>query len=62
MKTAKQKRRLGLTQVVVGLFLASFAGIITAHLSPFLMHPEHGEAVYGKFLFGLLGVLILLGL
>jgi MFS family permease len=61
LKTAKQIRRIGRAQVAIGLFLASLTGIVTVQLSPFLMHPEHGEAVQRMFVFGLLGALIVLG-
>ena len=71
MRTARQVRRLGWVQLVLGLFITGMMLAITAFVAPLMLNAGAPSATGSRFtgtpeqallIFGLFGVLILFGL
>jgi len=70
MLSTKQVRRLGFVQVLIGLFLAGFVGIIIYNIAPSMLKPEvpdasgsrfTGTREQGQMVLVLLGLIIMFG-
>ena len=71
MLSTKQVRRLGFVQVLLGVFLAGFVGIIIYHIAPSMLKTEvpdasgsrfTGTREQGQMVLALLGLVIMFGL
>jgi MFS family permease len=71
LRTAKQVRRLGWLQLVIGIFLVGLMGTITYNVAPLLLRPAGGAQGGARFtgtpeqaslILGLFGLVIAFGL